>query len=64
MMARVLSSLSPTWESQMEFLAPVCPSLTVVVVGIWEINQQIEGLSLSLSLCCLLKKSFLLLKRR
>lgn len=64
MMARVLSSLSPTWESQMEFLVPVCPSLTVVVVGIWEINQQIEGLSLSLSLCCLLKKSFLLLKRR
>lgn len=37
-------AVAPTWEMQMEFVAP---SFSLTLVAIWEVNQHVEALSLS-----------------
>lgn len=45
-MAQILGSLLRTWETQVEFLAPV---FDLSVADIWEVKQWIEDLNFDIS---------------
>lgn len=50
--ADLSADLLPTWKVLVEFRVPIFWHYpAVAVVGIWELSQQIEDLSLCLSLC-------------